>query len=235
MKKALKIISIISGIVILAVLVTAVLFPALPTYFRVKKNCPHINDTMSVYKGDDISVPEDFIQAEIKGLIIKAPDGTRNSESDMIPFKDGKNFMVMVSQSQLADYSFYDEETSKYSKQEYEHFYRTINGDIPENSLDNIKILRDMTLKDCLKLRGTDIKIFEELAESKETVSEIETVSIYENGDISGIVCDVNNSGKTKQYLNLMFNYGGYEYIVTVIGEDTEIVKQVIESVQPTD
>lgn len=233
MKKALKITGIILGIILLSVLVIAVLFPALPTYLKVKKNCPHINDTIGVYTDSNISVPEDFIQAEINGLIIKAPAGTRNTESDMIPFKDGKNFIVMISKSEMSDYIFYDDATSKYSKEEYRHFYRTLNGDIPKSSLDDIKILRDMTLKDCLKLRGTDIKIFEELAESKEIAAELETVSTYERNNISGIICDIDNGSATKEYRNLMFNHGGYEYIVTVIGEDSETVRQVIASIKP--
>lgn len=234
MNKALKITGIILGVVILVVLVIAVLFPALPTYIKVKNNCPHINDAMGVYTDDDISVPEDFVQTEVKGLLISGPANALNTESEMVPFKDGKKLTVMVMQDELSDYSFYDE-TSKYSKQEYVHFYRTLSGDIPKSSLDSIKFIRDMTLKDCLKLRGTDIKIFEELAENKEIISEVETVNIYERDDISGIVCDIDNGGKTKEYLNLMFNYGGYEYIVTVIGEDTETVRQIISSVKPAE
>ncbi len=233
MKKVLKITGLILGVIILAVLVTAILFPAIPTYFRVKKNCPNINDTVGVYTDSDISVPEDFIQAEIKGLIIKAPASTRNTESDMIPFKDGKKFMVMVSQSELSDYDFYDTE-NKFSKQDYEHFYKKLNGSIPQNTVEDIKFLRNMTLKECLKLRGTDIKIFEELAKHKEIVSDVETVSIYENNDISGLLCDVGYN-EEKEFFNLMFNHNGYEYIVTVIGEDSETVKQVISSVTPAE
>lgn len=140
--------------------------------------------------------------------------------------------MIMVSQSELSDYSFYDGEITEYSKQEYGHFYRNF-GDIPKSSVDDIKFLRNMNLKDCLKLRGTDIKIFEELAEAKESVSTVESVSTYESENISGILCDVDNGGKTGEYMNLMFNYGGYEYIVTVIGDNPETVKQVISSVKP--
>ncbi|MDE6780725.1 MAG: hypothetical protein K2J40_04610 [Ruminococcus sp.] len=232
MKKYLKITGIVIGIIIIVVLIVVVLFPAFPTYIKVKKNCPHINDVMGVYTDDDISVPKDFVQAEIKGLLISAPDGTRNIKSDMIPFKDGKDFMVMVSQSELSDYNFYNDEITEYSKQEYWHFYEKFGG-IPKSSVDDIKFLRNMNLKDCLKLRGTDIKIFEELAEAKESVSVVESVSIYERENISGILCDVDSVGKTKEYMNLMFNYGGYEYIVTVIGEDSETVKQVISSVTP--
>lgn len=232
MKKTLKIMGIISGIIIVAVLVLMICFPALPVYFRIKNNCPHINDTLSEYTDYNISVPEDFVQAEIKGLLISAPEGTRNNKSDIIPFRDGKNFMIMVSQSELSGYSFYDGEITEYSKQEYGHFYRNF-GDIPKSSVDDIKFLRNMNLKDCLKLRGTDIKIFEELAEAKESVSTVESVSTYESENISGILCDVDNGGKTGEYMNLMFNYGGYEYIVTVIGDNPETVKQVISSVKP--
>ena len=234
MKKVLKITGLIIGIIILAVLVAVILFPALPTYLRVKKNCPHINDTVGVYTDDDISVPKDFERYELKGLYISAPKGTYNKDSEMISFKDGKKFMVMVSQSELSDYSFFNVGISKYSEKDYEYFYRTLNGKIPESSLEDIKILRNMTLKDCLKLRGTDIKIFEELAESKEFVAELETVNVYERYGISGILCDIKNS-RTKEYLNLMFNHGGYEYIVTVTGENPETVRQVIASVIPTD
>ncbi|MDE7137583.1 MAG: hypothetical protein K2O29_03890 [Ruminococcus sp.] len=233
MKKILKITGLIIGIIILVIFVVVILFPALPTYLKVKKNCPHINDIVEVYTDNDISVSKDFETYELKGLYISAPKGTYNKDSEMIPFKDGKNFMVMVSQSELSDYNFYDV-TNKFSKQDYEHFYNKLNGSIPQNTVEDIKFLRNMTLKDCLKLRGTDIKIFEELAESKEYVTDVENVSIYENNGVSGLLCDVKYN-EEKEYLNLMFNHGNYEYIVTVIGENSEAVRQVITSVIPTD
>jgi hypothetical protein len=224
MKKAMKISGVILGIILIAALVIFIFFPGLFTYISVKRNCPHIDETIGTYKAENPELPDDFVQVRTKGLLISGPADAvyDNSKSDMIVFKKD-SLTVMVLQDGSSDFSLED-------NADHGHFYRSLDVKIPVTTFENMDFIRNLTAKDCLKLRGADLEIFEEFAAYKDIAYDAETVYYYDNGSISGLFCEIKTSSKS--LYSFVFDYSGYEYTITVKAENQETAKQIISSVQ---
>lgn len=232
MKKALKITGIIVGVFVIAAIVIIVFFPGLPTYIKVKKDYPHIDETIGVYNDGDVVIPKDFVQTEINGILVSGPSDALCTDGYFIPFKKENELMVMVTESESASTSYTDESCG-FLLYDYRHFFQSLDVEMPETTYEGMKFIRNLTAKDCLKLRGTDRDVFEEYAQYKEFVAKIETVYNYERDDLSGFVCDLASVGKKYEHRkNLMLVDGEKEWIISVLGNDEETVAQIIASVQ---
>lgn len=235
MKKVLKITGVILGVLIIAVIVIAVFFPGLPTYISVKKNCPHIDETIGTYTDHDVEIPEDFIQTKADGVILRGPADALN-DSQFVPFRKEDELVVMVMESEVDSefYTDYTDESLNYSPSDYRHFFKSLDVKMPETTYESMEFIRNLTSKDCLKLRGTDRKVFEEYADGKEIVAEIETIYYYERDGLSGFYCDFIGAGNEKytHRKNLMLNDGNKEWLISVFGNDAETVAQIISSIE---
>lgn len=232
MKKTLKITGIILGALVIAAIAVIVFFPGLPTYIKVKKNCPHIDETMGIYNDGGEAVPEDFVQTEINGILVSGPADTLCDDSNLCAFKKDNELVVMIIESENEPLSYTDESCG-FLIDDYRHFFQSLDVEMPETTYESMEFIRNLTAKDCLKLRGTDREVFEEYAESKEIVAEIETVYYYKRDELSGFVCELISIGKQYEHRkNVMLFDGDKEWIISVVGNDAETVAQIISSIE---
>ncbi len=238
MKKALKItlISIISLIAVSA-LVVFVFFPGIFTYFKVKKEFPSIENELTeitkLYMDKD-EVPDDYVEAECDGVTVKGPSyAVNNNTTGMVPFKEKDNLIVMVIKSEVTP-AEYGGEYNKYEKEDYEHFFDSLDVPMPETQYESRKFINGMQAKDCLKLRGKDLDVFMELAEYKDIVYSVETPYIYEHNGNKGFICDVASKNYTYHY-NADFFTEENEYVISVLSNNIETVKRVIASIEITE
>lgn len=233
MRKGLKITAVILGIFVAAAAVILIFFPGLFTYIQVKKDYSGIDKTLENFVGFDTEPPADFIQVEKNGVKIKGPENALN-DSDTILFSIEKRLAVMsmVYEDTFADDEDMDE--SGFSHDEFVHFYKKLGVDYPENTYDSICFIRNLTAKDCLKLRSTDKEIFEYLAKIKNDLLATEILSYIELDGLKGFFSEYqnrNNSSYIYGYALWLFD-GEKQYIISAYGDTDETLKQILSSVE---
>lgn len=230
MKKILKISGIILGVLMLSALAVYIFCPGLLTYVQVKKDCPNIDCTIGRFSGLDVTAPEDWTSVTIDGVTVKGPKDALN-DSDLVPFKKKDEFTVMVMTSEISPNSFYDENLQN-SEDDYVHFLKKFGKELYMDSYEGTQFLREITSKDCLKLRGKDLKVFKEVAGLKEAISGIEKLSYCEHDGLKGFFSDY-GEGKNQKYHYALWLFGKeHEYIIRVNSNDKESVYQCLSSVK---
>lgn len=236
MKKAIKIGGVVMGIILIAALIIFIFFPGIFTYKKVKKEYPHIDRTIGTFSGFDVKLPKDFVAYTKDGVTVMGPKDARYS-SDMIPFKsDGLIVMVTVMEDEPYGDAFFDE-YSKYLMKDYQHFFKKLDIEPPQTSYENVKTLRNLTSKDCLKLRGKDKKVFLEYAEYKEFGEKLESLSYYEKDGIKGFFSERSSEGSSKmkyRYALWLF-HNEKQYIVSAYSDDKETAMQILSTVSIND
>ena len=180
MKKAIK----IGG----AALVIFIFFPGLPTYIRVKHKYDNINSRVAEFPRVD--VPADYKEYTVRGAAFRLPADWKPKivAEGLTPSSyrsaDNKSMIMAIKYDQSYHDILYGEEALydpwegyEHSEDDYRHFFSKVGADYPEKWLNILMIwlVRDgFTAKDCLKLRGTDLKVFKELSDIKEDSEEYE-------------------------------------------------------------
>lgn len=233
MKKAMKIGGVVLGIILIAALIIFIFFPGIFTYKKVKKEYPHIDNTIGTFDGFDIKIPKNFVSSTKDGVTVMGPKNARNNR-DIIPFKsDDLIVMVTVMDDESYGDVFFDE-NSKYTKKDYLHFFEKLDIKPPQTSYENVKMLHSLTSKDCLRLRGKDKKVFLEYAESKEFSEKIESLSYYEKDGIKGFFSVMSSEGakKNKYRYALWLFHNDKQYIVHAFSDDKETAMQILSTVE---
>lgn len=233
MKKALKITAVILGIVLILVLAVIIFLPGLPIYIKVKKDYKYCDRTIGTFEGFDVEIPKDFVPFTNDGVTVMGPENARNN-GNLVPFKsDG----LLVSVSVLDDESdgaAYFDEYSLYTRSDYRHFFRSLDIATPHNSYENVAMLRSLTAKDCLGLRGTDKKVFLEYMEYKEYSEKVERLNYYEKDGIKGFFCELftESNKKMKYVYSLWLFHNEKQYIVHAYSDDKETAMQILSTVE---
>ena len=247
MKKALIISGAVLGFLLAAALVIFIFFPGLPTYLKVKHKYDNIDSHVPEFPRTEI--PADFMTHTIRGVTFSAPSDWE-SHSVIPGFNssyraaDEKSMIMAI----RFDQSYYDIlygenieydpwEGYDHSEEEYRSFFSKIESDLPEKWLNTLMIwlARDgFTAKDCLKLRGTDLDVFEELAEIKENSQNVENSWKTSGEGFSAYIGQVTSYG-----------YDGGIWTYTVIPDDSKDIivvtlkcadettaKQIISSIE---
>lgn len=229
MKKVIKISGIILGIVLVAALAIFIFIPGIFTYHKVKKEYEYIDRTIGTFDGFDVDIPKDFVACTKDDITVMGPEDARYN-SELLPFKsDDLIVMVSVLDDETYGDAFFDK-YSKYLKKDYLHFFKKLDIDPPQTSYENVKMLRNLTSKDCLKLRGKDKKVFLEYAESKEISEKMEIISYYEKDGIKGFFCE--NPIKAKYGYALWLFHNEKQYIVHAYSSDKETAMQILSTVK---
>lgn len=247
MKKALKIGGIILGIILAALLIIFIFFPGLFTYIKVKVKYDNIDRGFTEFK--KVEVPDDFKTYTVKGITLSVPDSyvLKDTGSSFKNSDEKSVLLIMESDSLETDelmkgYSEdYDTwEYYKYEEEDYKHFFETIGGTFPtpyDASSDILWFVRDkLKAKDCLKLRGRDMDVFLELADSKE-----ESWKTEKTWELDGENCfvyigyiedsEIFNSDLWTAYIYDKNNLTKYHYLLFK-EDDTEVIKQIISSIE---
>lgn len=233
MKKSSKITAVILGIMLILVLAVLIFLPGLPTYIKVKKDYKYCDRTIGTFEGFDVESPKDFVPFTKDGITVMGPENARNDGS-LVPFKsDGLIVSVSVLDDEDDGAAYFDEQ-SLYTRSDYRHFFRKLDIDTPQNSYENVVMLRNLTAKDCLGLRGTDKKVFLEYMQYKEFSEEVERINYYEKDGIKGFFCELSTEGskKIKYSYSLWLFHNEKQYIVHAYSDDKETAMQILATVE---
>ncbi len=251
MKKALKItlISIISLIAVSA-LVIFVFFPGLPTYIKVKFKYDDIDRTITEF--EKVYIPESFDAYNIEGVSVKVPfDFEPAGTGKQLKSSDGEGVVALIKNDSLetkrllekyAD-SDLDIDTDpwkyyEYEKEDYEHYFSTIGEEFPNDynaSSDILWYIKGrLTAKDCLKLRGRDIDVFLELAESKKSSWDMENAwKISGEGFIAYVAENITGDYDENFWTVTIYPESSktVNYFGIIRGADDNVTKQIISSI----
>ncbi len=250
MNKAIKTGGIVLGIILAAALIIFIFFPGLPVYVTAKSKYKDVNRTVPDF--ETAEVPADFKSYSLKGVSFKVPaDWEGNS-----PFVDGtvtsyrspdEKGRISVIKNDRASYdliqnSEYKQEFGywegyRYSEDDYRHFFDKLGCEYPDLWFEEwfVWLHRDgFTAKDCLKLRGKDMKVFKELAAGKSSCFKLEEPWRLDGDDFYGYV-GISSMGKGSRLWNFCIvpnGCGDTYYNVMVKCEDETTARQIISSVR---
>jgi len=247
MKKALKISGIILGIILVSALIIFIFFPGLFTYIKVKVKYDNID--RNSLKFEKVEVPDDFKTYTVKGITLSVPDSyVLKDTGSSFKNSDEKSVLLIMESDSLETDQLMNEysedydtwEYYKYEEADYKHFFETIGGTFPtpyDASSDILWFVRDkLKAKDCLKLRGRDMDVFLELADTKE--ESWKTEKTWELAGENGFMyisyledSEIFKSDLWTVYIYDKNNLTKYHYLLFK-EDDTEVIKQIISSIE---
>ena len=170
MKKAALAACITGGLIAAGAAVYAV-FPGQITYLYVRGRYPNISRTIPQFAVCD--VPADYQPYTIHGLTLSVPaDFALTKTGHGFTDPDGKAAVVVSrhDQTELAEYS----DPWKYyacEEADYRRYFEAVGAPFPDDADARTKLLwycKDTLMpQDCLNLRGRNLRIFREFAETK--------------------------------------------------------------------
>ena len=227
------------------ILVFFVIFPGIPAYVKVKLKYDHIDDTSEAFGLQ--TVPADFKAISTKGLAMRVPEGYELSETgSALHNEEGKTVMAILGTALYnADLSGYTEgydpwENYRYGEKEYRSYFRAIGRDYidptgPDNQF--LWYVRDeVKAKDCLKLRGDDLRVFMEIADSKDISYGMEdTWDIDGEGFAAVAARGKDETVKVGDYWTITLypdSAGGKNYLIIIRNIPDDTAKQIISSIK---
>ena len=248
MNKAIKTGAAVLGVLLAAALVVFIFFPGLPTYIKVRREFDDIDRHVPEFT--KLEVPSDFVKHSKKNVEFSTPAGwsatTEVEGYEPSSYRSDDKSMILVTVYDQGYYDILDNNTvdgldpwSAYdhSEEEFRHFFDKLGLDYPDKWLSTwlIWLARDgFTSKDCLKLRGTDLSVFEELADIKEGSGDVENywkLSGIGEAAYIGQVKGFGYDGGIWTYSILPENSEDM-VLVTVKCSDETVAKQIISSVR---
>lgn len=246
MKKALKISGIILGILLSAWLAIVIFVPGLFTYFSVKHRYPNIDASLEEFKIE--AVPQTFVTYDIKGLSFKVPrDCTKSETGSIVNYNDEARVAVIKTEEskmalllEEANYDYDEWECYDYEESDYRHFFNTIGEDMPDDTTELLWFQKDrLNAAMCLHLRGTDRKIFCELAEGKNGAYETENTYKMNKPGFTAYVSEniMDEYAEKKMWTVVLYpdDNDDCHYFVMITGDNLEMKKQIISSIELTE
>ncbi len=227
MKKGLRITAAVLGALLLIAGLTWLFLPGLPDYLRIRLTMPEVGSDLPDFVRAE--VPADYVTYEIRGVRLSVPaDYTLLDSGHGFRGADGKTGTLISQFDQATMYDYlqdYDPwENYLYTEAEYRHYFASVGAPCPNDEEARTSVLwycRDVLRpEDVLHLRGTDKKVFRELADVKrESLAQEDTWRITVPGG-SGFVCKSNPAGNPAgAYWSLtLFPEGGgsvYDFVYT--------------------
>ena len=206
-----------------------------PSFYRMVY--PGIDDTMSDYPLTDVSVPADFVTRTAHGINIRAPKEHINNPKlpgtgGSTPFKS--DTLTVFVQSLSEDYKFSSDIKEPFSDKDYEHYFKNLGIEKPDNMRDKIVYIRDKFNAECCRnLHLKDLLIFNFEAYGKKIAADMETPYFYHGSNFDGLVCEI--PAKRKMTNVVISNPElRYHVTITIICNDTELTNQIIAGIDPS-
>lgn len=238
MKKALKIGGIIVGIIVLVCLALMLICPWLITYIGVRAKYPDIDRTLD--KFTVVDVPDDFKSIKLGETILKVPVGTEYKQDKVLGERkntivyDDKMLAMFTGAEEVTEY-YNPWDSYEYSKEDYRHFFETIGEDFPDNTMGLLFFAKNrLNSEMCKGLRGKDIKVYKELAETKQDAYDGETTQIMDGENFTAYVsCAEAFDTELVSVVIFPDEYKNKNYTLMFHPpKDEEILNQIISSIQ---
>lgn len=248
MKKALKTMGIVLGVVLAIAIVLVLVFPGAYHYYNVKKTCLTINLTSSPYPYTDVAVPEDWVELTANGITMKIPQDMFKKETsfDAQLYIDGtdddthtKSAFIME-ETEWGEFSLYNENDpeNKHTKEEYIEFFESVGLEYPESHCELYQGFYDLSMEDFNIHSFKDASAFATIALMKEILVSNSFSEVYET-EIDGCTAFI-NMYKDKEDWKIknkcvveIYAEGSPEisYGVIIGANDEDIFRQMIASV----
>ena len=246
MKKPILAACIAGGVLLAAGGCVFAFVPGLFTYLRVKIKYDNIDRTIPQF--ERVSVPENFVEYSVRGLTLSVPETYELNDSGMsFVGSDGKTRLFITQHDMLETAALLSEygaddlyDTKQFSDAEYRHYFETVGAPVPSDAdarTDDLWYSKGtLQASDCLKLRGTDRKVFAEYALTKEESWNMEeTWSLPVTGAV-GYVSESTADLTSSIAANTVCIYPDArrsEKIMVVLRvQDPQTAKQIISSIQ---
>lgn len=190
MKKALKTMGIVLGVVLAIAIVLVLVFPGAYHYYNVKKTCLMIDITSSPYPYTDVAVPEDWVELTANGITMKIPTDMYLKETsfDAQIYIDGTDAPTHTKTAFIMDvfewdeFSLYNENDpeNKYTKEEYIEFFERVGLEYPESHCELYQGFYDLSMEDFNIHSFKDATAFATIALMKEILVSDSFYEIYE-------------------------------------------------------
>ena len=189
MKKALKTMGIVLGVVLAIAIVLVLVFPGAYHYYNVKKTCLKINLTSSPYPYTDVAVPEGWVELTANGITMKVPQDMYLKETsfDAQIYIDGTDddthtkTAFIMDEFEWGEFSLYNENDpeNKYTKEEYIEFFERVGLEYPESYCELYQGFYDLSMEDFNIHSYKDATAFATIALMKEIhVSNFATIAL---------------------------------------------------------
>lgn len=240
MKKSKIIISVFS-VIIGVIGITAIFFPSLPVYYKLKKECPSIDKPLENFTYNE-DIPENFTEITAGGITLKVPSDMyrKNPESSVEIYVCGeeKNYNTVVMFHKPSDVSEYD--SSALSYDELESICKYLNKDVPQSLYELQKLNLNLSSDD-FSFRNIELaERFCRLAVSKELLAGQDRCShiySFENNDTEGLIYEYETSRNDTEYNASIYQKEKYniEYGVIVRAKNPETARQILKSIKITE
>ncbi len=250
MKKPLAIGGAVLGVLLAAALVIFIFFPGLPTYITAKHKYKDINRTVPDFVREE--VPDSFKQHTLRDVAVSLPSdwkahsaiegiepgSYRSTDEDsmiLVTKHDRASYDLISSSEYLSDLNVW--ESYDYSEDDYRHFFDKLGCEYPDLWFYEwmIWLQRDgYTAKDCIRLRGKDLKVFRELAAEKSECFELERSWRFGGEDFYGYIGQLTGMGYDgKLWTCAMVPYGSEDtyYAVSLRCSDEAAARQILSSI----
>ncbi|MBR6107188.1 MAG: hypothetical protein IKQ39_04185 [Oscillospiraceae bacterium] len=220
--------------------------PGLFTYLHVKFRYDNIDRTVPQY--ERASVPENFTEYTVKGLTLSVPSSyTLNDTGFSFVGSDGKSRLFITRHDMLATAAILSEygtddlyETKQFSDAEYRHYFEKVGVPAPSDADARTEELwyakGTLQPEDCLRLRGTDRKIFADYALTKEESWNMEqTWSLPMNGAaayVSESTAALTSSIANNTVCIYPDEHRSEKIMVVLREQDPKTAKQIISSMR---
>lgn len=250
MTKTTKLAIAISGVIIAAVLAVFIFVPGLVTYVSVNIKYDHINDGTAEF--EKVEVPDDFVSFDVNGITMKVPNGADYNKTELgINHKalryNGK-ILAFVTENNYAEteaiLTEYDPEYDPFqyydnTKADYQNFFKRIGEPFPKDTTSLLYFTRDkLNSKMCLRLRGTDMKVFREMAETKEGAYETENIWHTSGTGYTAYISQIlqDSLGAEGRWTASVFPDGDDTkyYFIVLNAETPELSRQILSTIELT-
>lgn len=220
-------------------------FPGIPAYIKVKAQYSHIDSLTEDF--EICTVPAEFSKENLKGLLVRVPDGYELSETGSSLSErsgDGKIIVMDTSLSGIDPAKYIEDydpwEGYKYGEKEYRSFFSKMGREYIDPTASGNKFLwyvrGELRSKDCLKLRGDALRVFMEMAEIKESAFGMENTWDLKGSGYSAVVA--NGSAeifKNAEYWTVTLypdDQPGKNFYMMLRNIPDDTVKQIISSIE---
>lgn len=249
MKKALKTMGIVLGVVLAIAIVLVLVFPGAYHYYNIKKTFTKIDITSQPYPYTDVAVPEDWVELTANGITMKVPTDMFKKETtvdSVVIYVDGTDddthtkTAFIMDEYEWGEFSLYNETDpeNKHTKEEYIEFFERVGLEYPESYCELYQGFYDLSMEDFNIHSYKDATAFATIALMKEILLPEMFMNVYET-EIDGCTAfiKVYNKNEDSRIKNKcvveIYSEGSPEisYGVIIGANDDDIFRQMIASV----
>lgn len=240
MKKALKITSMILGIILIPIIVVAIWFPGLPMRLYVQFKYEFSESDFSEYEHYNVETPDSFVTVGDDMFSLRIPSNLEHSNSDDGEYNYTGDNIYLNFYRLYNDGTFfrYTSNTTLEQMKQYNNEMKCFNVPCPETNYAHAAFVHGFSHEDILVKERGDSEIILSYAEMRKDLDGIfEKSWHFSNSNGEGIVEYIGkNENNQRVYMLYFFSSSnlncGYSVMIAVPESNEELAWQIINSVE---